>query len=356
MTISSVSDIQSRIAAIEQRFGGSAAAAPVVTAATGGVLGASTQTGAAPGGQAFARDLATATEQLRSATGGADPAGLRSAGPPTNGGARVVAIAKKYLGVPYVWGGTNPDKGLDCSGLTDLVYHQVGVDLPRVSWQQAKAGRPVGSMAQARPGDLLAFGSPVHHVGIYMGDGMLIHAPRPGKDVEISSVYETPSAIRRVLPDLASEPAAARTPRPVKAPGQLASFDGPLPAGTPYAAEFGRAAARTGVPAKVLAAVAKTESGYRADAVSPAGARGLMQLLPGTARDLGVNPLDPAAAIGGAARLLKGHIGEFGSLELALAAYNAGQGTVRKYGGIPPYNETRGYVTKVMTILNGSST
>ncbi len=109
------------------------------------------------------------------------------------------------------------------------------------------------------------------------------------------------------------------------------------------------------MPARVLAALAKVESGYRADAVSPAGARGLMQFMPGTARDMGVDPLDPKSADDGAARLLKSHVREFGSLELALAAYNAGPGAVRKHGGVPPYAETRGHGAKIMAILSGSS-
>jgi peptidoglycan DL-endopeptidase CwlO len=203
-------------------------------------------------------------------------------------------------------------------------------------------------MADARPGDLLAFDRPVDHVAIYIGHGKMIQAPRPGKNVEISSVYETPSAIRRVLPEPAATSFAAHNSSGVAA---LASFAGPLAAGTPYAREFERAQARTGVPARILAAVAKTESGYRADAVSPAGARGLMQFMPATARGMHVNPLDPASAIDGAARLLKSHVAEFGSLPLALAAYNAGQGNVRKYGGVPPFAETRRYVDTIMTSL-----
>ena len=285
-------------------------------------------------------------------------------GGPGNGAAgdKVVDIARKYLGIPYVWGGTNPATGLDCSGLTQLVFKQAGVDLPRVSYQQATAGRAVDGMSNARPGDLLAFDRPVDHVAIYIGDGKMIHAPRPGKDVEVSSVYETPTAIRRVLPESsgpslssvnAPAPATAAPATAAATPAALASFAGPLPTGTPYAAEFRQAEARTGVPATVLAAVAKAESGFRADAVSPAGARGLMQFMPATAAGMNVNPFDPASAIDGAARLLKSHLKEFGSLPLSLAAYNAGQGNVRKYGGIPPFNETQNYVEKIMTSLNG---
>ena len=115
----------------------------------------------------------------------------------------MVAAARKYLGVPYVWGGTDPANGLDCSGLVQRVYKDLGYELPRVSYQQAEAGRPVeGGLANAQPGDILAFGSPVHHVAIYIGDNQMIEAPRPGENVQVSSVYETPTAIRRILPDV----------------------------------------------------------------------------------------------------------------------------------------------------------
>lgn len=111
----------------------------------------------------------------------------------------VVQTAYSYLGVPYLWGGTDPSVGLDCSGLTQLVYAQHGVMLARVSTDQARMGQPVESLDQALPGDLLAFGSPVDHIGIYLGNGMILHAPRTGKMVEIAPVRGVPTAIRRVL-------------------------------------------------------------------------------------------------------------------------------------------------------------
>ena len=122
--------------------------------------------------------------------------------------------------------------------------------------------------------------------------------------------------------------------------------------GVPYADLFNAAGAKYGVSPKLLAAVAKVESGYNPNAVSKVGARGLMQIMPGTAAGLGVgNAFDPAQAVDGAAKLLSANLKEFGSLDLAVAAYNAGGGSVKKYGGIPPFAETQAYVPKVKAAL-----
>jgi hypothetical protein len=258
------------------------------------------------------------------------------------GRARVVDEARKYLGVPYVWGGTDPAKGLDCSGLVQLVYGNLGVDLPRVSRDQAQAGTSVGSLDEARPGDLLAFGSPVHHIAIYIGNNQMIEAPRPGLEVRVSDVTETPSAIRRVIPDSTSTDVTTD----VTTARSAGAGD------VPYADLFDQAASTYGVDARLLAAVARQESGFDAGAVSPAGAQGLMQLMPGTAQGLGVtDSFDPGQAIDGAARLLHDLMDRFGSTPLALAAYNAGPGAVLRYDGIPPYPETQNYVRSIMSTL-----
>ncbi|HET7690394.1 MAG TPA: transglycosylase SLT domain-containing protein [Nocardioidaceae bacterium] len=279
---------------------------------------------------AFARALSTA-----SATP-ATPTAARG----TGSGQAVVDEARKYLGIPYVWGGTDPNKGLDCSGLVQLVYKNLGYELPRVSYQQATAGRPVASLAEARPGDILAFNSPVSHVAIYIGDNKMIEAPRPGKNVQISEVYDTPTAIRRVLPD---EGVAGVT------------AGRGVPAGTPFADLFADAGQKYGVDPALLAAIAKQESGFNPKAVSHAGAQGLMQLMPGTAAGLGVtNSFDPAQAVDGAARLMRDLLDRFGRTDLALAAYNAGPGAVLKYDGIPPYPETQNYVRSVLAIVEAA--
>ena len=251
----------------------------------------------------------------------------------------VVAEAQKYLGVPYLWGGTDPAKGLDCSGFTQLVFGNFGIDLPRVSAQQATAGRPVASLADARPGDLVFFDhsssrAGIDHVGIYIGNGKMVAAPQPGESVKVQDVGD-PAVIRRVLPAETATPATTAS--------------GAALAGVPYADLFSRAASRHGVDASLLAAVAQQESNFNSSAVSPAGAQGLMQFMPATAAGLGVNPLDPTSAIDGAAKYLSQLTKQFGSTDLALAAYNAGPGTVTRYGGIPPYSETQNYVRNVLT-------
>lgn len=111
---------------------------------------------------------------------------------------------------------------------------------------------------------------------------------------------------------------------------------------------FENAARVYGVDANLLRAVAWTESRGRNDAVSPKGARGVMQLMPATAAQLGVDPHDPVANINGGAAYLAQQLATFHDVPLALAAYNAGPGAVIRYRGVPPYAETRDYVAKVM--------
>ncbi|WP_245766266.1 lytic transglycosylase domain-containing protein [Sulfitobacter brevis] len=108
------------------------------------------------------------------------------------------------------------------------------------------------------------------------------------------------------------------------------------------------AANRHGIPADLFLRLIQQESGWNAGAKSHRGAMGLTQLMPGTARGLGVDAYDPTQNIEGGARYLKQQYRAFGSWRLALAAYNAGPGAVKKYGGVPPYAETRNYV-KVIT-------
>jgi soluble lytic murein transglycosylase-like protein len=124
---------------------------------------------------------------------------------------------------------------------------------------------------------------------------------------------------------------------------------GRLPAGTPFAAQIEAAAARFRVDPALLAGLIKAESNFDPDAGSPAGAQGLTQLMPSTAASIGVTDAsDPMQAIMGGAQVLSEHLETFGSVELALAAYNAGPGAVQEHGGIPPYSETQAYVPRVL--------
>ena len=142
-------------------------------------------------------------------------------------------------------------------------------------------------------------------------------------------------------------PGGAPGTPPAPAAGSGATPAGPLPAGA-FRDWVARAARATGLPRRLLEALVATESGGDPTAVSPAGAIGLTQLLPGTAAALGVNPWDPAQNLLGGAEYLRAQLDRFGSLPLALAAYNAGPGAVAAWGEIPPYPETERYVATVL--------
>jgi cell wall-associated NlpC family hydrolase len=117
--------------------------------------------------------------------------------------------AAAYIGLPYVWGGDRPSTGMDCSGYTQFVYRQHGVQLPHYSGYQAQMGIPV-DYASIQPGDLLAFGFPVHHVGIYVGDDLFIHAAGTGYTIQLGRLSERGdlAAIRRFNLQARSAPPA----------------------------------------------------------------------------------------------------------------------------------------------------
>jgi cell wall-associated NlpC family hydrolase len=281
----------------------------------------------------------------------AAPSGTSSSttSPGATTGADVVRRAETYLGVPYVWGGESRS-GIDCSGLVQATYGSLGIKLPRVAADQAHVGTPVPSLSQARPGDLLFFGNPAYHVAIYLGHNSLIESPEPGKTVHITDIYQTPTSIRRILPSSDAAAVAGNGTSGLSA-AQLLS-GGVSPAVARFADSFAAAEAAHHLPAGLLAAVAQQESAGNVAAVSPAGAEGLMQLMPSTAAAQGVNPFDPSQAISAAARIFAGNLAQFGgSVPLALAAYNAGAGAVSRYGGIPPYPETQNYVRKITATL-----
>ena len=119
--------------------------------------------------------------------------------------------AEKYIGLPYVWGGNDPAVGLDCSSFVQNVFKDLGYSLPRVTYDQINQGRPVASLAEAQPGDLL-FTHNTGHVAIYLGGGKAVDAPQPGQTIQVRDAWENDSnisAIRRILPDAAASAAAS---------------------------------------------------------------------------------------------------------------------------------------------------
>ncbi|MGW0698622.1 NlpC/P60 family protein [Streptomyces sp. NPDC002867] len=147
------------------------------------------------------RLLARLTAEQRTAydAGPADPARAgRSTTPrgglkaPNGRAAQAVAYAYGTLGKPYVWGATGPS-AYDCSGLTQAAWRSAGVSLPRTTYTQINAGQRV-SRAQLAPGDLVFFYSGISHVGLYIGGGQMIHAPRPGAPVRVAPIDQMPFA------------------------------------------------------------------------------------------------------------------------------------------------------------------
>jgi peptidoglycan DL-endopeptidase CwlO len=111
--------------------------------------------------------------------------------PPPDGSkaSQVISIAMQYLGIPYVWGGSSPSQGFDCSGLTSYVYAQIGISLPHHAASQYNHGTPV-SRDDLQPADLVFF-SGLGHMGMYIGGGQFIHAPHTGDVVKISSIHDS---------------------------------------------------------------------------------------------------------------------------------------------------------------------
>ncbi|MFJ1856638.1 NlpC/P60 family protein [Streptomyces anulatus] len=103
---------------------------------------------------------------------------------------KVLAFARAQIGKPYVWGASGPSS-YDCSGLTQAAWREAGVTLPRTTWDQVEFGTRVAT-SDLKPGDLVFFYDDISHVGIYKGDGMMIHAPKPGANVREESIYYMP--------------------------------------------------------------------------------------------------------------------------------------------------------------------
>jgi soluble lytic murein transglycosylase-like protein len=172
-------------------------------------------------------------------------------------------------------------------------------------------------------------------------NGSMILTLRTGGEVVCD-----PALVIRIAPD--------ETPYPEpEAPKQTAVEPSPAPP-SPFAEIINRVAAREGVDARLVHAVIEVESGYQPNARSPKGAMGLMQLMPATARQYSLrNPYDPASNIEAGIKHLKSLLARFPPA-LALAAYNAGDAAVQRFGGIPPYAETRSYVARILQIVSRS--
>jgi soluble lytic murein transglycosylase-like protein len=164
------------------------------------------------------------------------------------------------------------------------------------------------------------------------------------------------SLITRIAPDEVPYPEPEPALEPAAVPGPISVIAGvhsPLPTDARYDPIIRKVAAEQGVNAELVRAVIQVESAYQHRARSLKGAVGLMQLMPATARQYGVlNSYDPAANIEAGIKHLKALLERF-PLSLALAAYNAGQGAVERFGGIPPFPETQRYVSRVLALVGG---
>jgi hypothetical protein len=157
------------------------------------------------------------------------------------------------------------------------------------------------------------------------------------------------SLISKIEADEAPYPEPEPPARPTAAEGT--AQDRSLLDGTPYGEIIASMSLAHGVDPMLISALIQVESGYKARARSRKGAMGLMQLMPSTAREYKVrNPFDPKANIEAGIKHLKSLIDQFEGVELGLAAYNAGPGAVQKFNGVPPYRETRNYVTRILAL------
>lgn len=205
----------------------------------------------------------------------------------------------------------------------------------------------IGALASAAPAqaDIVYFatGRTLSVKGYRFEEASLVLTLRSGAEV-----FCDPRLIAHIGPDEVPYPEPEPEPVSVELAGvQTAS----VAAAAPYREIIERVSAQEGVDARLIHAVITVESGYRPRARSPKGAMGLMQLMPATARQYSVrNPYDPTANIEAGTRHLKSLLARF-PMALALAAYNAGDGAVERFGGIPPFAETRNYVSRILQLV-----
>jgi soluble lytic murein transglycosylase-like protein len=180
-----------------------------------------------------------------------------------------------------------------------------------------------------------------------LANGFRLHADRHEVLGNSVRLYEGSGVTAVPASEIAAFEAEEYTPPPAR-PVMPAAAVAAAPTGDLYE----QTAKRHGLPPALVRSVVKAESNYRADAVSPKGAIGLMQLMPGTARILGVDPADPAQNVDAGTRYLRELLARYEDKDdqvvRAIAAYNAGPGAVDKYHGVPPYRETQDYVRRVL--------
>jgi cell wall-associated NlpC family hydrolase len=198
-----IQQIQSTLTMLAAPARSAAGVTPPVASKPAGSATAAGSTAAPPAtADLFADALAGATAPVAPDVPATVPGVVPVPVPASGDAARLIEAARSYEGIPYVWGGTDPATGLDCSGFVQRAYADIGIQLPRVTWDQMNAGTHVPSLAEAQPGDLL-FSHDGGHVSMYLGGGKAIDAPQPGQTVAVRDMWETDAnitTIRRILP------------------------------------------------------------------------------------------------------------------------------------------------------------
>lgn len=324
---------------------------------------------------------------LVAARSGVDPEAFRSAWGGISVDRQLALLgALSQLGGPSAHAAAGPNR-FDGAGLVSTAWSQVGRWMSADPYDLKRETIAVSGLGDLLAGDVVfwdkGWSSSLRrydgNAAMFLGAGDLVVEARVDGSVRVSALSSEflsgfghvmltgESWVRPVTPPFVSLTEVPRRPAGFQlgrgfTSGALAVASGsalfgpnadltPVDPEVPYASLFNEVGVRRQVSPRLLAAVAFTESAFRTDVVSRAGAIGLMQFMPTTASSFGVDPWDPVASVDGAARFLVSLYGSTGSVQLSLAAYNAGLGSVRRYGGVPPFTETQNYVRKISALL-----